>query len=209
MARYRGARCRLCRREGEKLFLKGERCYTDKCAIERRAYPPGEHGRDRRPKITNYGLQLREKQKARRLYGIMERQFRNYFKTAARLPGATGENLLQILECRLDNLVYRLGFASSRPLARQMVLHGHFTVNGRKVNIPSYRGRAGDVIAVKDESRNLLPIENSVEGRGTRDMPDWLESNTKALKGRLLRLPSREAIPVTIQENLIVELYSK
>jgi small subunit ribosomal protein S4 len=209
MARYRGARCRLCRREGEKLFLKGDRCYTAKCAIERRAYPPGEHGRDRRLKVTNFGLQLREKQKARRIYGILERQFRTYFFEAARLPGVTGENLLQILEARLDNLVYRLGFASSRPQARQLVLHGHFGVNGRKVNIPSYRVRPGDVIAVRDDSKNLTAIDGALESRGGRDLPDWLESNSKSKQGRLVRLPGRDAIPVTIQENLIVELYSK
>jgi small subunit ribosomal protein S4 len=183
MARYRGPVCRLCRREGEKLFLKGDRCSTAKCAIERRAYPPGEHGRDRRLRITAYGLQLREKQKARRIYGILERQFRNYFKEAARMPGVTGENLLQILEVRMDNLVYRLGFAPSRPSSRQLVLHGHFCVNGRKVSVPSYRVRPGDVISVRDAS--------------------------KVMKGRLLRMPARETIPITIQENMIVELYSK
>jgi small subunit ribosomal protein S4 len=209
MARYRGPVCRLCRREGEKLFLKGDRCSSDKCAIERRAYAPGEHGRDRRIRVTPYGLQLREKQKARRIYGIMERQFRNYFKEAARLPGVTGENLLQILEARIDNMVYRLGFAPSRPSARQLVLHGHFDVNGRKVTIPSFRVRPGDVISVRDGSRNLPLIQGAVENRGARALPDWLESNAKALKGRLLRLPSREAIPVTLQENMIVELYSK
>jgi small subunit ribosomal protein S4 len=209
MARYRGAVCRLCRREGEKLFLKGERCYTEKCAVERRAYAPGEHGRDRRLKVTNYGLQLRQKQKARRIYGIMERQFRNYFYEAARLPGVTGENLLQLLETRLDNLVYRLSFAASRPAARQLVLHGHFRVNGRKVNVPSFRVRPGDVISVREDSQNLKAVQDSLESRGGRDMPDWLELNPKTLKGRLLRVPSREAIPTIIQENLIVELYSK
>lgn len=209
MARYRGPVCRLCRRAGEKLFLKGERCSTDKCAIERRAYAPGEHGRDRRIRITSYGLQLREKQKARRIYGILEKQFRNYFKEAARLPGVTGENLLQILESRMDNLVYRLGFAPSRPSARQLVLHGHFMVNGRKVSIPSYRVRPGDVISVREPSRNLPLIQGAVENRGARPMPDWLEANTKTMKGRFLRRPAREAIPITIQENMIVELYSK
>jgi small subunit ribosomal protein S4 len=209
MARYRGPVCRLCRREGEKLFLKGDRCSTEKCAIERRAYAPGEHGRDRRLRITPYGLQLREKQKARRIYGIFERQFRNYFKEAARMSGVTGENLLQILEVRMDNLVYRLGFAPSRPSARQLVLHGHFSVNGRKVSIPSYRVRPGDVISVREPSRNVPLISDSMETRGGRDLPDWLEANTKAMKGRLLRLPARESIPITIQENMIVELYSK
>jgi len=209
MARYRGPVCRLCRREGEKLFLKGDRCSTAKCAIERRAYPPGEHGRDRRLRITAYGLQLREKQKARRIYGILERQFRNYFKEAARMPGVTGENLLQILEVRMDNLVYRLGFAPSRPSSRQLVLHGHFCVNGQKVSVPSYRVRPGDVISVREASKNIPLIQDSVENRGGRDLPDWLEANVKVMKGRLLRLPVRETIPITIQENMIVELYSK
>jgi len=209
MARYRGPVCRLCRREGEKLFLKGERCQTEKCAIERRAYAPGQHGRDRRLRITPYGLQLREKQKARRIYGIMERQFRNYFQAAARMPGVTGENLLRILESRLDNLVYRMGFAPSRKSARQLVLHGHFTVNGKKVSVPSYQARPGDVVSVREDSRNLPLIQGTIENRGGRDLPDWLESNTRTLKGRLLRLPSRDAIPTTIQENMIVELYSK
>jgi small subunit ribosomal protein S4 len=209
MARYRGPVCRLCRREGEKLFLKGERCHSERCAVERRAYAPGEHGRDRRIRITPYGLQLREKQKARRIYGIMERQFHNYFTRAARLPGVTGENLLQILEARLDNLVYRLGFAPSRPSARQLVLHGHFAVNGRKVTVPSFWVRPGDVISVREKSRNIPLIQGAIENRGARAMPDWLEANTKTLKGRFLRVPSREAIPITIQENMIVELYSK
>ena len=209
MARYRGPVCRLCRREGEKLFLKGERCQTEKCAIERRAYAPGQHGRDRRLRITPYGLQLREKQKARRIYGIMERQFRNYFQAAARMPGVTGENLLRILEARLDNLVYRMGFAPSRKSARQLVLHGHLAVNGKKVSVPSYQVRPGDVVSVREDSRNLPLIQGTIESRGGRDLPDWLESNIRTLKGRFLRLPSRDAIPTTIQENMIVELYSK
>ncbi len=209
MARYVGPVCRLCRREGEKLFLKGERCSTDKCAYERRAYAPGEHGRDRRLRVTNYGLQLREKQKTRRIYGVMERQFRNYFKEAARMPGMTGENLLRILELRLDNLVYRLGFAPSRPAARQLVKHGHFQVNGRKADIPSHRLRPGDVISVRDASRNLDLIQNALDMRGGRGMPEWLEVNSKALQGRLVQSPTRENIPITVQENLIVELYSK
>ena len=209
MARYRGPVCRLCRREGEKLFLKGDRCATEKCAYERRAYAPGEHGRDRRLRVTNYGLQLREKQKARRIYGIMERQFRNYFYEAARMPGVTGENLLQILETRLDNMVYRLGFAPSRPAARQLVKHGHFHVNGRKADVPSYRVRPGDVISVKEDSKNLVTIQGAVESRGLRGLPEWLESNTKALQGRLVQMPSRESIPTSVQEDLIVELYSK
>jgi len=209
MARYRGPVCRLCRREGEKLFLKGDRCSTEKCAYERRAYAPGEHGRDRRLRVTNYGLQLREKQKARRIYGILERQFRNYFAEAARMPGITGENLLQLLETRLDNLVYRLGFAPSRPAARQLVRHGHFQVNGKKASVPSHRVRPGDVIAVRESSRNLSTIQGTVESRGGRGTPEWLDANTKTLKGRLVQMPSRESIPTTVQESLIVELYSK
>ena len=209
MARYRGPVCRLCRREGEKLFLKGDRCHTEKCAIERRAYAPGDHGRDRRIRVTPYGLQLREKQKARRIYGVMERQFRSYFKEAARLSGVTGENLLRLLETRLDNLVYRMGFAPSRPAARQLVRHGHFEVNGRKVSIPSYQVRPGDVVGVREEGRKIPLIQETLDGRGGRDLPDWLETNSKTMKGRLLRHPAREAIPVTVQENMIVELYSK
>jgi small subunit ribosomal protein S4 len=209
MARYRGAVCRLCRREGEKLFLKGERCATEKCAIERRAYAPGQHGQGRRLRTTQFGLQLREKQKARRIYGILERQFRNYFQEAARLPGVTGQNLLQILESRLDNLVYRMGFAPSRPASRQLVLHGHFMVNGRRVSIPSYRLQPGDVVSVREKSRSLKPIQDSLESRGGRDLPDWLEISAKAMKGRYLRSPLRENIPTSVQENLIVELYSK
>jgi small subunit ribosomal protein S4 len=209
MARYRGPVCRLCRREGEKLFLKGERCYTEKCAIERRAYAPGQHGRDRRLRVTPYGLQLREKQKARRIYGIMERQFRNYFIEASRQSGVTGENLLRILETRLDNLVYRLGFAPSRPGGRQLVRHGHFSVNGKRVSIPSFQVRPGDVISVREKSRNIPLIVQSVEARGGRDLPDWLEANPQTLKGRLVRMPSRDTIPTTVQENMIVELYSK
>jgi small subunit ribosomal protein S4 len=209
MARYRGPVCRLCRREGEKLFLKGERCYTEKCAIDRRAYAPGQHGRDRRLRITPYGLQLREKQKARRIYGIMERQFRNYFIEASRLPGVTGENLLRILESRLDNLVYRMGFAPSRPSARQLVRHGHFSVNGRRVSITSYQVRPGDVVSVREGSRNVPLIQQSLEARGGRDIPEWLETNPQTMKGKLVRWPTRDTIPTTIQENMIVELYSK
>jgi small subunit ribosomal protein S4 len=201
--------CRLCRREGEKLFLKGVRCTTEKCAVERRAYAPGQHGQGRRLRTTQFGLQLREKQKARRIYGIMERQFRNYFQEASRLPGVTGQNLLQILESRLDNLVYRMGFAASRPASRQLVRHGHFHVNGKPVSIPSYRLRPGDVVSVRDKSRSLRPIQDSLETRGGRDLPDWLEINVKAMKGRYLRSPLRENIPTSVQENLIVELYSK
>lgn len=210
MARYREAVCRLCRREGMKLFLKGERCYTEKCAVDRRTYAPGEHGRDRRIKLTNYGVQLREKQKARRYYGMMERQFRNYFRTAAGSSGVTGETLLQLLESRLDNIVYRLGFAASRAASRQLVRHRHITVNNRVVDIPSYQLRPNDVVAVRERSRSLVPIVAAVEGIGRRgELPDWLEVNEKTFSGRMTRVPSREAIAAPVQENLIVELYSK
>ena len=209
MARYRGPVCRLCRREGEKLFLKGDRCSTQKCGIERRAYPPGEHGRDRRLRITPYGLQLREKQKTRRIYGVLEKQFRNYFKQAARMPGVTGENLLQILEVRMDNIVYRLGFAPSRPSARQLVLHGHLAVNGRKVSVTSFRVRPGDVISIREQSRKIPIIQDSIETRAGRNLPEYLEANTKTMQGRLLRTPARETIPITVKENMIVVLYSK
>lgn len=210
MARYRDAVCRLCRREGMKLFLKGERCFTEKCAIERRSYAPGDHGRDRRTKMTNYGIQLREKQKARRIYGIMERQFRNYFENAAGSSGVTGETLLQLLETRLDNIVYRLGFAASRAQARQLVRHRHITVNNRIVDIPSYSVRPNDVVAVREKSRGLVPVQGAIEGVGKRgEMPDWIEVNEKTFSGRVTRIPSRESIPAPVQENLIVELYSK
>jgi small subunit ribosomal protein S4 len=210
MARYRDAVCRLCRREGMKLFLKGERCFTDKCAIERRQYAPGDHGRDRRTKLTNYGVQLREKQKARRIYGIMEKQFRNYFATAAGSSGVTGETLLQLLETRLDSVFYRLGFAASRNQARQLVRHRHVTVNGRIVDIPSYRVKPNDVIAVREKSRQNVVIQAALEGVGRRgETPDWIEVNEKTFSGRITRVPSRDGIPTQVQENLIVELYSK
>jgi len=210
MARYRDSVCRLCRREGLKLFLKGERCYTEKCAIERRTYAPGDHGRDRRTKLTNYGVQLREKQKARRFYGIMERQFRNYFETAAGSSGVTGETLLQLLEGRLDNIVYRLSFAASRAAARQLVRHRHITVNARIVDVPSYQVKPNDVVAVREKSRNMVPVLAAVEGIGKRsEMPDWLEVNEKTMSGRMTRIPSRDGIAAPVQENLIVELYSK
>jgi small subunit ribosomal protein S4 len=210
VARYRDAVCRLCRREGMKLFLKGDRCFTDKCAIERRQYAPGDHGRDKRTKLTNYGVQLREKQKARRIYGIMERQFRNYFASAAGSSGVTGETLLQLLEARLDNIVYRLGFASSRSQARQFVRHRHVTVNGRILDVPSYRVKPNDVVAIREKSRTNVVILGSLEGVGRRgETPDWLEVNEKTFSGRMTRVPSRDTIPTTVQENLIVELYSK
>ena len=209
MARYLDGKCRQCRREGIRLYLKGERCYTDKCAIERKAYAPGEHGQSRRQKITPYGQQLREKQKARRIYGIMERQFRNYFHKAERKKGVTGELLLQMLETRLDNVVYRLGIAPSRNAARQLVRHGHVQVNGRKVDIPSYSLRAGDVVSIRDKSKSLDVVKETVANRRRTEMQEWLDFDEKAFSGRLLQVPAREQIPVPVQEQLIVELYSK
>lgn len=210
MARYRDAVCRLCRREGVKLFLKGDRCYTEKCAIERRSYVPGDHGQTRRTKLTNYAIQLREKQKAKRTYGVLEKQFRNYFKKAASSSGVTGEALLQILETRIDNVIYRLGFGASRAQSRQLVRHRHVTVNGRIVDIPSYNLRPNDVVAIKESSRNLVPVQAALEGVGRRgELPDWMEVNEKTFSGRITRIPSRDVIPTPIAENLIVELYSK
>jgi small subunit ribosomal protein S4 len=190
------------------LFLKGERCYTDKCAIKRRNYPPGQHGQGR-AKVSDYGVQLREKQKVRRIYGILEKQFRTYFDKADRMKGVTGENLLILLERRLDNLVYRLGFASSRIEARQLVKHGHFTLNGRKVNIPSILVKTGDVIELKEKSRKITRITDSLDGVVRRGIPQWLELDKDAFKGVLKSLPVREDITTPIQEQLIVELYSK
>jgi small subunit ribosomal protein S4 len=209
MAVYQGARCRMCRRAGMKLFLKGARCYTDKCAIERRAYAPGEHGKSRRIKETNYGVQLREKQKARRMYGVLERQFRNYFEKAAESKGVTGEVLLQMLERRLDNVVYRIGFAVNRNQARQLVRHGHFLVNGRKVDIPSFLVKPGDEVVVREKSRKLSIIVNSLEARKGQTAPDWLDLSIERLAGRILNVPSRASIPTPVNEQLIVELYSK
>jgi small subunit ribosomal protein S4 len=209
MAVYQDARCRMCRRAGMKLFLKGARCYTDKCAIERRAYAPGEHGKSRRIKETNYGVQLREKQKARRMYGVLERQFRNYFEKAAEAKGVTGEVLLQMLERRLDNVVYRLGFAVNRSQARQLVRHGHFRVNGRKVDIPSFLVKPGDEVLVRDKSRTLSIITNSLEARKGQPSPEWLELSPERMAGRVLNVPTRGSIPTPVNEQLIVELYSK
>ena len=209
MARYLDGKCRQCRREGIRLYLKGERCYSDKCAIERRAYAPGEHGQDRRNKLTPYGQQLREKQKARRIYGVMERQFRGYFHRAAKKEGITGEILLQLLETRLDNLVYRLGIAPSRNGARQLVRHGHITVNGHRVDIPSFSVRPGDAIQVATKSREIGQIKDTVANRRRTEMQEWLEFDEKAMQGRLLQVPKRDQIPVPLQEQLIVELYSK
>ena len=209
MARYRDAVCRLCRREGMKLFLKGQRCLTDKCAIEKRNFPPGQHGKSRRPKIVGYGLQLREKQKVRRLYGILENQFRNYFEKAARMKGVTGENLLVLLEQRLDNVVYRMGLATSRAEARQLVRHGHILVAGRKVNIPSFQVDPGQEIAVRETSRKSRPSQRALDWRAAAAfLPGW-SSIGQSLKGSVVSLPKREDVNFPIQEQMIVELYSK
>jgi len=209
MARYTGPVCRLCRREGLKLFLKGERCYTGKCAIDRRAYAPGQHGQARAKKPTEYGLQLREKQKARRMYGVMEKQFRHYFDEAARRKGVTGENLLTLLERRLDNVVFHLGFASSRAEARQLVNHGHFTVNGKKVDIPSFSVRAGEIIAVKEGSKSSPRMKQLLENLGSRTVPGWISLDANTAAGTIVALPTREDIQLPIQEHLIVEKYSR
>jgi small subunit ribosomal protein S4 len=208
LARYTESVCRLCRREGMKLFLKGDRCFKDKCAIERRNYPPGQHGR-RRSKLLGYGIQLREKQKVKRIYGLLERPFRLTFQRAERRKGITGANLLQELERRLDNVVYSLGFAASRAQARQLVRHGHVTVSGRKVTIPSYRVSKGQVVAIKDKSRSNEQIKASVETARARGVPNWLDLSPETFSGTVLELPSREDIKLPIQEQLIVELYSK
>ncbi len=208
MARYTGASCRLCRREGQKLFLKGERCYSDKCAIARRQYAPGQHGQNRK-KVSEYGLQLREKQKAKRYYGVLESQFAKYFDMAERKAGMTGENLLKILETRFDNVVYRLGLASSRKEARQLVLHNHFTVNGKKANIPSMLLKVGDVIAVTENSRTSDKIKAVVEANSARPVPKWLDADSNTLTGKIVEMPAREDIDLEIEEHLIVELYSK
>lgn len=208
MARYRDSNCKLCRREGEKLFLKGARCFSEKCSIERRQYAPGQHGQNMRRKISAYGLQLREKQKVRRTYGVLEKQFRNYFKAADRKVGITGELLVQMLERRLDNIVYRLGFAPSRKAARQLVRHRHVLVDGHLVDIPSYQIRAKQVIRIKDKSKNLDAIHDALKlGRGEEIA--WLRLNKAALEGELLEIPERSEIPLTANEQLIVELYSK
>jgi small subunit ribosomal protein S4 len=209
LARYREAVCRLCRREGTKLFLKGRRCLTDKCAIEKRNFAPGQHGKSRRPKLIGYGLQLREKQKVRRLYGILEDQFRAYFEKAARMRGMTGENLLLMLERRLDNVIYRLGLATSRAQARQLVRHGHIEVAGHKVNIPAFRVMAGQEIAVREKSRQLPAIRHALDLTGNKGVPPWLEMNGETLKARVISLPKREDVNFPIQEQMIVELYSK
>ena len=208
MARYTGADCRLCRREGAKLFLKGDRCYTDKCAMERRAYAPGEAGR-KRVKENEYLLQLREKQKTKRIYGVLEKQFRAYYDIASRKQGVTGENLLTILESRLDNVVYRLGFAKSRAEARQQVRHGHIHVNGRRGDIPSFRVRPGDLISVAPKAKEMLVIKSALISNERVQVPAWLEVDIEKLQGSVLSLPQRDQIDLDIREQLIVELYSK
>lgn len=208
MARYTGSVCRLCRREGIKLFLKGDRCYTEKCAVERRAYAPGLHGRGRR-KFSEYGAQLREKQKLKRIYGLLERQFRRYFSEAERMKGVTGENLLLLLERRLDNMVYRMGFVRSREEGRELVRHGHFLVNGKKVNVPSYLVKQGDVVSVKERSRKIARIIESVEAAERRGIPEWISADKKNFSAVLKYYPAREQLTLPVQEHLVVELYSK
>jgi small subunit ribosomal protein S4 len=208
LARYREAVCRLCRREGIELYLKGDRCFTDKCAIKRRGYPPGQHGQ-RRPKHSDYGVQLREKQKAKRIYGLLEKQFRNYFEKAERMKGKTGDNLLILLERRLDSVVYKLGFAPTRRESRQVVRHGHFVVNGRKVNIPSYLVRAGDTIELREKSRKIPNVNVALDAVIRKGIPAWLELTRDQFRGVVKTLPGRTDIQEPIQEQLIVELYSK
>ena len=208
MARYTESVCRICRREGQKLFLKGDRCYSDKCAISRRAYAPGQHGQGRR-KLSEYGTQLRENQQVRRAYGILEGQFEHYFEMANKKEGVTGENLLAILESRLDNVVYKLGLAVSRPEARQLVSHAHFTVNGKKVNIPSYLVKVGDVIAVREKSRSSAKFDAILASTESRIVPKWLDMNRDTLEGKVVAVADREDIDLPIEEHLIVEYYSK
>ena len=208
MARYRDAVCRICRREGDKLFLKGDRCYTDKCAIARRGYAPGQHGQGRK-KMSEYGTQLREKQKAKRYYGLLENQFYHCFELASKMAGKTGENLLKVLESRLDNVVYRAGFAMSRPEARQLVSHGHFTVNGKAVNIPSYMGKAGDVVAIVEKSMSSDKIKGVLEANASRPALNWLSVDKNKAQATVVNLPERGEIDLQVEEQLIVELYSK
>ena len=208
MARYRDAVCRICRREGDKLFLKGDRCYTDKCAIARRGYAPGQHGQGRK-KMSEYGTQLREKQKAKRYYGLLENQFYHYFELASKMTGKTGENLLKVLESRLDNVVYRAGFAMSRPEARQLVSHGHFTVNGKAVNIPSYQVKAGDVVAIVEKSMSSDKIKGVLEANASRPALNWLSVDKNKAQATVVNLPERGEIDLQVEEQLIVELYSK
>ncbi len=208
MARYTDASCKLCRREGQKLFLKGERCYSNKCAIGRRPYAPGQHGATKK-KLSEYGIQLREKQKAKRFYGLLESQFRKYFEMANRKKGITGENLLQLLESRLDNVVYRMGFGSTRAEARQLVTHGHFEVNGKRLNIPSYLVKVGDTVDVSEKGKKSVRFKEILDITGAKVVPKWLEVDQENLKGKIVALPAREDIDLNVQEHLIVELYSK
>ena len=209
MANYTGSDCRICRRENMKLFLKGDRCYSDKCAFDRRSYPPGEHGERRGRKTSDYGIQLREKQKIKRIYGLSEKQFHLFFERADRQKGITGSNLLVSLERRLDNVVYRLGFASSRSQARQLVQHSHFLVNGKKVNIPSFEVKVGDSVEVRDRSRTMQLIQDSMDAVVRRGVPQWLDLEKENLKGMVKNLPVREDLTMPMQEQLVVELYSK
>lgn len=208
MARYTGAVCKLCRREGQKLFLKGGRCYTNKCAIERRSYAPGQHGQSRK-KVSEYGMQLREKQKARRFYGVLESQFHKYFLMAAKKQGVTGENLLRICESRLDNVIYLLGWANSRAEARQLVVHGHYCVNGKKVDIPSYLVKPGDALSIKEKSAQTDCFKGILEANGSRPVPQWLEVNRESNTAKVINLPERDQIEAPVEEHLIVEYYSK
>ena len=209
MARYTDAVCRICRREGDKLFLKGDRCYTDKCAIQRRSYAPGQHGQARNKKLSEYGMQLREKQKAKKYYGLLENQFAHYFELAEKMSGMDGENLLKLLESRLDNVVYRAGFAMSRPEARQLVSHAHFTVNGKKVNIPSYLCKPGDVIAIKESSMSSDKFKMVIEANSSRPALNWLSVDRQKGVANIVNLPARDEIDLQVEEHLIVELYSK
>jgi small subunit ribosomal protein S4 len=208
MARYTDSSCRLCRRENQKLFLKGDRCYTDKCAIGRRGYAPGQHGQSKK-KLSEYGIQLREKQKTKRFYGVLESQFRKYFAMAVKKKGVTGELLLQILESRLDNVVYRMGFGASLPQARQLVTHAHFLVNGKKVNIPSFLVKAGDIIEVREKSQSIDTLKEIIESTGSKVVPEWLQVDKEKMVGKVVSLPKREDIDLPVHEHLIVELYSK
>jgi len=208
VSRYIGSVCRMCRRAGEKLFFKGDRCFTEKCGVERRKYPPGQHGQSR-TKLSDYGVQLMEKQKVRKPYGLVETQFRRYFHEAERRKGITGEILLQLLECRLDNVVYRMGFSANRRQARQLITHGHFKVNGKPVSIPSYSTRAGDVVEVRESSRDIPSIQENLDKAGHRGLASWLEVDAANFKGKIVHVPSREEIQLPVQEQLIVELYSK
>ncbi|MEY3411243.1 MAG: ribosomal protein [Pseudomonadota bacterium] len=209
MARNLDPKCRQCRREGEKLFLKGEKCFTDKCAIEKRNFPPGQHGQRRNQRLSDYGVQLREKQKLRRIYGVLEGQFRRYYAEADRQKGVTGENLLQLLECRLDNVAYRMGLGASRTEARQIVRHNSILVNGKRVNIPSYQVKPGDTVQVAEASKNQLRIKGALAAAEQRGFPEWLDVDVKALKGTFKAKPQRDELPATINESLVVELYSK